>query len=124
MPHYPLQRYLKPTDTLTDEECDVQQALSKYTHDPQAGLNSFVPTKVLYDTYWRHIGSLVHCAPDRLALSPRQFGAALQRIYPFEKEGPEPFRVQRRIQGVQYWGYIGLLGPGCIETRSASGLDW
>lgn len=111
-----------PKDWSEEEMIDVENlisdALYQYEYDPRRGLNTFVPTGVLYRTYLAHRGTLRDAPP---ALSRLVFGIILQRIYPFWEKGPDPYRVQRRVNRKRVWGYLGLIGPGCILTNDSPG---
>lgn len=117
---YELRRSRKPTDTLTDEEWEVAQALKEYIWQPDQRLD-FTPIMEMYNCYRRYVGRQAYRDPFTQTLSVRQFGAALQRIYPFDEEGPNPFKVRRTYHGKRVWGYLGLVGPLTIQSRDVCG---
>ena len=128
---YPMQSVNKPGNMLTAEEYDVLQSLRDYTDDPdKAGMNDFVPTRKLYQTYrdWH----AQHCsALDPEATSPltkSQFGSALKRVFPHladewdsELQNWDTRRVRRRVNGKLVWGYCCLKGPESVQTQDYVG---
>lgn len=98
----------------------MQRALKDYRWEPTR-TKAFTPTEVLYRLYREYIGSFTYRDPEVTELSKRQFGAALRRVYPFDEEGPDPYRVYRTVHGKRCWGYLGLVGPETIETSDERG---
>jgi hypothetical protein len=97
---------------LTAEERDVQAALRSYAGSG-AGTD-WVPTAVLYRAYrlWfaqQNRPSFDPLGPARL--TPRQFGAALRRVFPLIR------RVRRREAKRLRWGYAGLSGPLSLRSE-------
>ncbi len=98
---------------LAPEERDAKAALRAYVVTGDA--TEWTPTATLYGVYRRwHAEQDQRCRndperPDRL--TPRQFGAALRRVFPLA------CRVRRRVAKRLLWGYAGLSGP--LTIRSA-----
>jgi hypothetical protein len=116
---YDNRRSAKDPDRLTPEEFEVQQALNKaeYRFDPYQ-VQMFVPTKVLFQVYRRYIAGLRYRGDGYdvpVDLSIRQFGAALNRVY------PEPEKVRRTWHGKRCWGYLGIIGPETLQTQDERG---
>lgn len=109
------------SDVLTDEEWEVQQALVEYKWEPD-NLLAFTPTRVLYRLYRQYIAG-ISFRETETTLSRQQFGVALRRVYPFEDEGPDPYKVRRRWHGRKMNGYLGLVGPETIESKDTVGRN-
>jgi len=114
---YQMQRRRKDEYTLTDEECDVAEALKAYSIDPEQPTH-FVSVPQLYRLYLAYVAGLRMQDPGTI-LGRRAFGAALRRVFPLDEEGPDPYYVQRTVNGVRSRGYLGLVGP-----LSAPSNDW
>ena len=114
---YDLRRGMKPENSLTEEEFDVQQALREYTADPDvAHPNDFVPTEVLYRIYRDYAARFASDPDAPKPLTKRQFGAALLRVFPdLDERDPELgdciCHVRRTYDGKLKCGYRGLSGP-------------
>lgn len=130
---YDLREHRKNPDYLTPEEFEVQAALKEagYKWDENE-LRSFIPTRVLYQVYRRHIAGKTYRHLDGVEdLTLSQFGAALGRIYPGLNERGDTRdsrgrprsmrRVKRRWRGVSAWGYVGFTGPDCEMSRDERG---
>lgn len=105
------------------EEEEVRQAMERggYTFDPYA-LHSFVPVRILYRLYLRHIASIQNRMGDDgmpVNLGIRQFGAALCRTWGIDDR--DIYCVRRHYHGSQLWGYIGVVGPDALHTYDAPG---
>jgi hypothetical protein len=119
---YYLKKRRRPEDDLTPEEQEVQRALSDYVHlDNGASITDFVPTRILYQLYREYRVRFTDEYSDAVELTPRQFGAALCRVYPHLDDDREAHRVRREYAGKRMWGYIGLKGPLSIKARDQAG---
>jgi len=101
---------------LIPEEHDVATALAAYAR-AQATFRDWVPTSALWRAYcdWRACYRWRRDDEQAPALTVRQFGRAVRRVF------PGVHRCKRSFHGKQQWGYATLCGPESVVTRQPRG---